>query len=120
MKNNNLKHAVAGIIEKKGKDIVIIDIRKFKTFADFFIIVSGTSNKHVQAIADGIKEECKKSNVPFFGEEGYAQAKWILLDYGDFIIHVFDEEVREHYDIEGLWLDADRIDLKSLGFEIKS
>ena len=120
MNNNLLKTTVSGAIEKKGKDIKILDLKKYGTFTDYFLIVSGTSNKHVQAIADGIKEENKKNKFPLFGEEGYREAKWILLDYGDIIVHIFDEEVRDFYDIEGLWFEADTIDLESLGFDSKA
>ena len=115
--NNILKQTVHGILEKKGNNIVILDLNKFQTFTNFFVIVSGTSNKHVQAVADGVKEECKKSGFPLFGEEGYKEAKWILLDYGEVIVHIFEESIREFYDIEGLWFEAETIDLKSLGFE---
>jgi ribosome-associated protein len=119
MNNYIFKQALKGAVEKKGKDLKVLDLRKFQTFTDYFLLVSGTSNKHVQAIADSIKEECKKANIPFFGEEGYNQAKWVLLDYGDFIVHIFDEEVREYYDIEGLWLDAEKIDIESVYSEAK-
>jgi ribosome-associated protein len=120
MEKNILKTSVFGALEKKAINIKILDLKKLESFTDYFIIISGTSNKHVQAIADSIKEENKKNNYPLFGEEGYKEAKWILLDYGDVIIHVFDEEVRDFYDIEGLWFEADKIDLESLALEDKA
>ncbi len=120
MENNILKSTVFGALEKKGKDITILDLKKFGTFTDYFVIVSGTSNKHVQAIADSIKEVNKKERFPIYGEEGYREGKWILLDYGDVVAHIFDEEVRDFYDIEGLWFEAEKIDIESLGFEDKT
>ncbi len=120
MENNLLKTTVLAALEKKAKNINILDLRKFGTFTDYFVIISGTSNKHVQAIADSIKEENKKRKFSLFGEEGYREAKWILLDYGDLIVHIFDEEVRDFYDIEGLWFEADKIELESLGIEDKT
>ncbi len=116
MENNTLKLVVEGAVEKKGKDIVILDLKKFQTFTEYFVIVSGSSGKHVQAVADGVKEICKKGGAALFSEEGYKEAKWILLDYGDVILHIFDEEIREFYDIEGLWFEADKKTLESLGF----
>ena len=113
MENNILKTCVKGIVEKKGRDLVALDLSKFQTFTDFFLIVSGTSNKHVQAIADSVKEECKKAKIPLLSDEGYKEAKWILLDYGDVIVHIFDEEIRSFYDIEGLWFEADNVDIES-------
>ena len=114
MENNILKTCLNGVLEKKGKDVVILDLTKFQTFTDFFLIASGTSNKHVQAIADSVKEECKKGKIPLFSDEGYKEAKWVLLDFGDVIVHIFDGEIRDFYDIEGLWFEAEKVDIESL------
>ena len=114
MTENILTSTVNGLLEKKAVNPVILDLKKFQTFTDYFIIVSGTSNKHAQALADSVKEFNKKSKFPLLGEEGYRDGKWILLDYGEVIIHIFDEELREFYDIEGLWLEAEKIDVDSL------
>ncbi len=118
MENNLLKNSVKALLEKKGENIKILDLRKFKTFADFFIIVSGTSNRHNQTLADIVKEDNKIQGFGgCIGEEGYNDGKWILIDYGDIIIHIFDEESRNFYDIEGFWRDADTISVESLKIE---
>lgn len=89
--------------EKKADNVEVIDLRERTLIADYFVVCTGTSNTHIKAIADGLltdgrKEGLKKSHV-----EGYAQAKWILVDYGDIVVHVFAREEREYYDIESLW-----------------
>ena len=114
MAENLLKSTVEALLEKKVVNPVILNLKKFQTFTDYFIIASGTSNKHVQALADSVKECNKKNKFPLLGEEGYQEAKWVLLDYGELIVHIFDENVREFYDIEGLWLEAEKIDTESL------
>ncbi len=95
------------IIDKKGEDITVIDLRKITDVADFFIIATGNSDVHVQAIADAIRETLKKEMriLPWHveGEEG---RRWILIDYVDVVVHVFDHQTREYYDLEGLYRDA--------------
>lgn len=100
---------VKGIQEKKGKEICIVDLTKVQNaYSDYFIICSGTSDTHVQAISDSIEEmtrtvlQEKPSRV-----EGYREANWILMDYFDTMVHVFKAEERAHYDLEGLWADAE-------------
>jgi ribosome-associated protein len=100
--------AVLGMQEKKGIDIVTMDLRKLKSsFADFFVICHGTSDRQVEAIADGVEEEIRKAT----GEkplhrEGAEQAEWILLDYVNVVVHIFQQEKRSFYGIEELWGDA--------------
>ena len=89
--------------EKKAEDVEVIDLRDRTLIADYFVVCSGTSNTHIKAVADGLivdgKLQClKKEHV-----EGYAQAKWVLVDYGDIVVHIFAREEREFYDIESLW-----------------
>ncbi|MBX3243599.1 MAG: ribosome silencing factor [Acidobacteria bacterium] len=98
--------------EKKALDMVALDLRDIASFTEFFIIASGTNQRQVQAIADEINEQLKKqlSSRPV-RVEGYAQAEWVLLDYGDFIFHVFERKARDFYDLEKLWLDARRVDI---------
>ncbi|GIU81060.1 MAG: hypothetical protein KatS3mg006_0124 [Pyrinomonadaceae bacterium] len=108
----NVKMALHCAADKKGLDPVLLDLRGIADFTDFFLIVSGTSEKQVQAISDEIEERLKKE----LGEspiniEGYRSAEWILMDYGDFIVHIFHKDAREFYDLERLWRDAKRISL---------
>jgi len=99
---------VQGILEKKGENIVKIDLRNMhNSISDYFVICHGTSNRHVDAISDSIVEEVRKE----LGDkpnavEGKNLAEWILIDYVNVIVHVFQEEQREHYALEDLWADA--------------
>jgi ribosome-associated protein len=99
------------IEEKKGIDLIVLDMRKVGTFTDYFILCSGTSTRQTQAIADSIREDFKKNNVELYGIEGYNQGSWILMDYIDFIINIFLPETREFYDLERLWEDAEKLEL---------
>ncbi|MBI2609196.1 MAG: ribosome silencing factor [Deltaproteobacteria bacterium] len=88
---------------KKALNIRILDLRKVTTFADYFIICSGTSDVHCQSICTGIEKKLKNYNIEKLGVEGYTHGKWILLDYGALIIHIFHDYVRDIYDLEGFW-----------------
>ena len=96
------------IMDKKGEDIVVIDLREVTSVSDYFIIVSGTSSVQVKAIADEIQDKLKKENnvVPWH-VEGYEAQKWILLDFVDIVVHIFDVETRNYYMLEKLWEDAE-------------
>lgn len=95
------------IVDKKGSNIVVIDLRKITAVADFFIIATGNSNVHVQAIASEIREKLRKErHIHPWHVEGEESQRWILLDYVDIVVHVFDRQTREFYDIEGLYRDA--------------
>lgn len=97
--------------EKKAFDTVILDLREIATFTDYFVITSGANQRQVQAISDEVVEKLKKSGTPAARVEGYRTAEWILLDYGDFIVHVFEEKSRRFYDLERLWREGKRIEL---------
>lgn len=102
-------HAAA---DRKALEIVAIDIRAIASFAEYFLICSGTSTRQVQAIADEVIDRLRKElDVRPVNNEGYETANWILLDYGDLIVHVFTEESRHFYQLERLWRDADRVTL---------
>ena len=96
--------------EKKAYDMVALDLRKIASFTEFFIIATGANQRQVQAIADEINEQLKKQlkSRPV-RIEGYSGAEWVLLDYGDFVVHIFNKESREFYDLERLWRDANRV-----------
>ena len=89
--------------EKKAEEIEVIDLRGRTLIADFFVICSGTSNTHIKAIADGLLTDGRKEGLRKEHVEGYAQARWVLVDYGDVVAHIFAREEREFYDIESLW-----------------
>lgn len=107
-----LQLALKCISEKKGEKIVGLDLRDIASFTEYFIIASGTNQRQVQAIADEISEQLKKQ----LGSrpvriEGYSSAEWVLLDYGDFIVHIFNGEARDFYDLARLWRDARKVEL---------
>ncbi|MBN2282643.1 MAG: ribosome silencing factor [Deltaproteobacteria bacterium] len=93
-------------LERKAKDLTILKIKELSSFTDFFIICSGSSDRQVSAIADAVAEKLKKLGILPLGIEGARGGKWVLMDYGDVVVHVFYEPVREFYDIERLWSDA--------------
>ena len=96
-------------LEKKARELVILNVSVISSFADYFILCSGTSDRQVRAIADAIQENVKKAGMLPLGVEGEAGGKWILLDYDDVIIHVFLESVRAFYDLERLWSETPRM-----------
>lgn len=99
-----------GMLEKKGQEITILDLRKIKNaVADFFIICSGNSDTQVDAIANSVEEEVYKiSKIDPWRKEGKTNSEWILIDYVDVVAHVFNKERRMYYDLEELWGDAER------------
>lgn len=100
------KEACQALEDKKALDVRILDISKVSVLADYFIIASGSNRNQVQALVDNVQEELHKSGFSPRQVEGYSTANWILLDYGDIIIHVFDEENRLFYDLERIWRDG--------------
>jgi len=96
-------------LEKKAKELVILNVSGISSFADYFILCSGTSDRQVRAIAAAIQENVKKAGMLPLGVEGEAGGKWILLDYDDVIIHIFLESVRTFYDLERLWSETPRM-----------
>jgi len=107
-----LAHYVKAVTGKKAIDPVVLDVRGLTSIADFFIICSGSSNRQVMAIAEFIQIYLKKHGIKPLGIEGIKEGHWILLDYGDVIIHVFYEPLRSFYDLEGLWTDAKRVTIQ--------
>jgi ribosome-associated protein len=110
--DDEVKLAISCASEKKAFDIVAIDLREIASFTEFFIIASGTNMRQVQAISDEITEKLKEQlNSRVIRIEGYQTGEWILLDYGDFIVHIFEQKAREFYDLERLWRDAKKVQL---------
>src|ERR1051325_3193808 len=97
--------------EKKAENIVLLDLREVASFTEFFLICNGANPKQVQAISDSVEEQLRKNGKRPMHIEGYASAEWILLDYGDFIVHIFSSASRRFYDLERLWRDAKRKDV---------
>lgn len=108
-----IERAVALAGEKKALDIVVLDLRPAKAFTDFFIICTGANTRQVQAIADEVTEGLRKTGLKPSLVEGESQAEWVLVDYFDFIVHVFTPKTREFYGLERLWGDAERVDLSA-------
>ena len=100
--------------EKKGEDIKVIDIAGVSVLADYFIIANGTNESQVRALVDNVEEELHKAGYSVKQREGYGSGKWVLLDFGDIIVHVFDKENRLFYDLERIWRDGKAIDIQSL------
>ena len=107
-----VKLAIECSLDKKAEDLRVLDLRAVASFTDLFVIASGNNQRQVQAIADDIEERLKKelSTRPV-RIEGYRTAEWVLLDYGDFVFHIFNKESREFYDLERLWRDSSRIEI---------
>ena len=98
--------AVHAAEAKQGKDIRVLDLREVTSFADYFLVCSGTNTRQNQAIADEIGRQLKERGEHPNSIEGYQNAEWILMDYGDYLIHIFSEKARTYYDLERLWRDA--------------
>jgi ribosome-associated protein len=96
---------------RKAEEIVHLDLRKIASYCDGFIVCNGTSRRHVRAIAEGIVQDMRELGVRPVGVEGLDTSRWVLLDFGDVLVHVFDEPMRGFYDLEGLWTDAPRVPL---------
>ena len=111
MENNMLKIIYDALDDKKGIDIKVMDISKISTIADYFVIVSGSNSSQVQALADNVTDEMSKAGYDYKQIEGYNSANWILIDFSDVIVHVFDADSRVFYDIERIWRDAEYVEL---------
>jgi len=104
-----LEPYVAAVLGRKASNITILDVRPLTSVADAFIICSGRSHRQVTAIAEFIRQALKQQSIRPLSVEGLKEGHWVLLDYGNVIIHIFYEPVREFYDLEGLWIDARRV-----------
>ncbi|HWO18255.1 MAG TPA: ribosome silencing factor [Kofleriaceae bacterium] len=104
--------ALALALDKKALEPVLLDVRDLCSFCNYQLVLSGRSDRQVDAIADGIAAGLKAEGLRPLGSEGARTGQWALLDYGDFVIHVFLHAAREHYDLEGLWNDAPRVPIE--------
>lgn len=108
------KKAILALEDKKAEDIKVIDISNVSVLADYFIIANGNSRNQVQAMIDNVEENLGKEGHTPRQIEGYQAGNWVLMDYGDIIIHVFDKENRLFYDLERIWCDGTQIDVSEL------
>jgi ribosome-associated protein len=102
-------------LDTKAEDLMVLDVRDLSSFTDFFVIMSGRSSRHVQGLAEAIEEALRSKRVSSKHSEGLQEGLWVLLDFGDMVVHVFYKEKRSFYDLEGLWHDAPRLDLHAMG-----
>jgi ribosome-associated protein len=109
------QRAAAICIDSKANDVVILSLKGITDVADFFVIASGTSDTHVRAIADHVMTELKKEGAPVHHLEGVTQGRWALLDYVDFVVHVFHPSLRSFYQLERLWGDAEVVPIEHQG-----
>lgn len=109
-----LKIAYDAIDDKKGEQIAVLNIGKISSLCDYFVIASASSQRQVKAIADNVEDEFTKLGIEARGKEGMSEQRWILLDYGDIMVHVFYNEDREFYNLERLWKDAPYVDIDNL------
>lgn len=104
MQLDELKHLVIDALEDvKALDLKVLDVRGIATFTDLMVIASGSSNRHVKALADNLVEQCREAGVRPLGVEGEREAQWVLVDLGDIVVHVMSPDMRDFYNLEKLW-----------------
>jgi ribosome-associated protein len=106
-----VRTAVEAAREKKAEDILVLDLRGLASFTDYFLICSGGSHRQLVTIADEVEEKLRAAKRKPSHVEGYPKGEWILMDYVDFVVHIFTPQSRAHYDLERLWGDAKRLDV---------
>jgi len=104
--SSRVREAVAAMLDKKALDLKVLYLGAISDFTDYFVIASGSSERQVQAIADGVEERLREIGLRPLSSEGQSRGQWVLLDYGAFLVHVFTEERRAFYGLERLWSDA--------------
>jgi ribosome-associated protein len=110
-----LSAAEEALLARRALDLVALDMRELTLITDYFLICHGTSGVHIRALAEGVAERLEEQGVHPMGVEGYQESRWVLLDYGDLVVHIFAEEERGFYDLERLWGDARRVATGSPG-----
>jgi len=105
-------HAICeAAYDRKADNVVALDLSTISSIADTFVLATGTSDRHVKAIADSVRQATQRLGIRPLGTEGYEEARWILIDFGQTIVHIFQQETREHYDLERLWSDAPQLEI---------
>jgi ribosome-associated protein len=110
-----VRSAMEAAAEKKAVDLKVLDVREISSFTDYFLICSGTSSRHIQSISDEIDRRMRLAGLRALHIEGYNHAEWVLMDYGEFVVHIFSERCRTFYDLERLWRTARRIPAQGIG-----
>ncbi len=100
-------------IDKKAENLKVLDLSNLSGFTDYFVICSGMSDRQVQALADAVREEMEREGQRLLSSEGYGEGRWVLMDFGDVVVHIFLDALREYYDLEALWSDAPRVRIPS-------
>jgi ribosome-associated protein len=100
-------------IDKKAENVKVLDLTELSGFTDYFVICSGMSDRQVQAIAESVEFEMEAAGHELVSIEGYAEGRWVLMDLGDVVVHIFLDALREYYDLENLWVDAPRVKIPS-------
>jgi ribosome-associated protein len=113
-RREKMRVIVDAALERKAEDVLVLDVRKLTSFTDTFVVLTGRSDRQVRSIADNIARELKSWGDRPMGVEGMNDGRWVLLDCNDVVVHVFESDAREHYDLERLWDDAPRIGIGSL------
>ncbi len=108
------------IRERKATDLILFEVGPLTSITDYFLIASGKSSRQVQAIAQHLQRRMKEEGFTRLGVEGEREGHWVLIDYGDVVVHLFYQPVREFYDLEGLWIDAPRVNLNEDMGKLKS
>ncbi len=110
-----MKQLAVAAAEMKAQDLVALDVHALTSFADAFLLATGTSDRHVRSVADAVLEANAGMGAPPLGVEGYDEGRWVLIDLNEVVVHIFQEEVREYYDLERLWGDAPAIEVGESG-----
>lgn len=103
------RSAAEAALDKKAEDVLLVDLGGRSSYADFLVLCSGTSDRQLEAIADSVWMKLKEDGHRLVGKEGGSGGRWLLLDFGDVVVHVFHQDERGHYDLEGLWADAPQV-----------
>ena len=110
-----VKRAAAVLLDHKANDVVVLSLKGVTDMTDYFVIASGTSDTHVRALGDHVQQELKKDGTTAHHVEGMAQGRWVLLDYVDFVVHLFHPTLRGFYQLERLWSDAEVVPVSAQG-----
>ncbi|MBU1275144.1 MAG: ribosome silencing factor [Proteobacteria bacterium] len=110
----------AAALDKKGEDPVLLEVSQLTGYADYFLLVSGRSTRQATAVGENVARILKKAGRPALGVEGLNEGRWVLLDFGEVVVHVFHEPVREFYDLDSLWGDAPRVELDTAELDLIS
>ena len=100
--------AARSALEKKARNVVALELAGLTDIADYFVLASGTGERHVLTISEAVEHGTKEKGITPFSTEGYEEGRWVIIDYGDVVVHVFLESLRELYDLENLWIEAKR------------